>query len=224
MLFTTFISYVNKKKCHNGGVQQSPNDMNIQSIVAAVINNLNGLPSPANQRSANSLEYRFINEQDELRNAFVIPRNANGDRVVEPDSAESVSQDAGASSASSVTALSSRYSRLQNYGDVRFRKRKDKTQTRSSYTGRFEKKAVNGIQGQEKKTASNDRSIKDLCLLPFPEYVNVPRLKAKAKLIDQGLYIDAWPFDKNATEEELRNSIKQIFRERLISEDDEVVG
>ena len=208
------------------GVQQSPNDMNIQSIVAAVINNLNGLPSPANQRSANSLEYRFINEQDELQNAFAIPRNANGDRVVEPDSAESVSQDAGTSSASSVTALSSRYSRLQNYGDVRSRKRKDKAQTRSSSTGRFQKKAANGMQGQEKKTASNDKSIKDLCLLPAPEYVllNVPRLKAKANLIDQGLYIDAWPFDKNSSEEELRNSIKQIFRERLISEDDEVVG
>ena len=73
------------------GVQQSPNDMNIQSIVTAVISNLNGLPSPANQRSANSLEYRFINEQHELRNAFSIPRNANCDRVVEPDSAESVS-------------------------------------------------------------------------------------------------------------------------------------
>ena len=207
------------------GVQQSPKDMNIQSIVAAVINNLHGLPSPVNERSANSLEYRFINEQDELRNAFAIPRNANGDHVVEPDSSESVSQDASTSSASSVTALSSRYSRLQNYGDVRSRKRKDKTQTRSSSTGRFEKKAVNnGIQGQEKKTTSNDRSMKDLCLLPYPGYVNVPRLKAKAELIDQGLYIDAWPFDKNASEEELRSSIKQIFRERLISEDDEVVG
>ena len=72
-MFTTFI------------VQQSPNDMNIQSILASVINNLNGLPSPANQRSVNSLEYRFINERDELRNAFAISRNANGDRVVEPD-------------------------------------------------------------------------------------------------------------------------------------------
>ena len=59
-------------------VQQSPNDVNIQSILAAVMNNLNGLPS------ANSLEYRFINEQDELRNAFAISRNANGDRVVKP--------------------------------------------------------------------------------------------------------------------------------------------
>ncbi len=206
------------------GIQQSQNDMNIQSIVAAVVNNLHGLPSPVNERSANSLEYRFINEQDELRNAFSIPRNANGDRVVEPDSAESVSQDAGTSSTSSVSSLSSRYSRLQNYGDVRSRKRKDKAQTRSSSTGRFEKKAVNAIQGQAKKTASNDRSIKDLCLLPYPEYVNVPRLKAKAELIEQGLYIDAWLFDKNSTEEELRNSIKLIFRERLISEDDEVVG
>ena len=50
------------------GIQQSQNDMNIQSIVAAVVNNLHGLPSPVNERSANSLEYRFINEQDELRN------------------------------------------------------------------------------------------------------------------------------------------------------------
>ena len=193
---------------------KSPKDMNIQSIFVAVINNLNGLPSPANQRSANSLEYRFINEQDELRNAFAIP-----------SSAESVSQDAGTSSASSVTALSSRYSHLQNYGDVRSRKRKDKAQTWSSSTGCFQKKATNnGMQGQEKKTASNDKSIKDLCLLPSPEYVNLPRLKAKANLIDQGLYIDAWPFDKNSSEEELRNSIKQIFRERLISQDNEVVG
>ena len=66
-------------------VQQSPNDMNIQSILAAVMNNLNGLPSPPNQTSANSLEYRFINERDELRNAFAISRNANGDRAVKPD-------------------------------------------------------------------------------------------------------------------------------------------
>ena len=76
--------------------------MNIQSILAAVMNNLNGLPSPANQRSANSFEYRFINEQDELRNAFGISRNANGDRVVKPDQAESVSPDAGTSNASCV--------------------------------------------------------------------------------------------------------------------------
>ena len=55
------------------------------NILAAVMNNLNGLPSPANQRSANLLEYRFVNERDELRNAFAISRNANGDRVVEPD-------------------------------------------------------------------------------------------------------------------------------------------
>ena len=59
--------------------------MNIQRILAAVINNFNGLPSRANQRSANLLEHRFINEQDEPQNAFAISRNANGDRVVEPD-------------------------------------------------------------------------------------------------------------------------------------------
>ena len=66
-------------------MQSGNPDMNIQSILAAAMNNLNGLPSSANQRSANSLEHRFINEQGELRNAFAISRNANGDRVVEPD-------------------------------------------------------------------------------------------------------------------------------------------
>ena len=55
-------------------------------------------------------------------------------------------------------------------------KRKDKAQTRSSSTGRFKKKAVNSIQGQEKKTASNDRSIKDLCLPPSINFTLALRL------------------------------------------------
>ena len=123
-IFTTYDC--TKNSIIMAGAQQSANDMNTQNIVAAVINNLQGLPSPVTQRSPNSLEYQFINEQDELRNAFAIPRNANVDLVVESDSAESASEDAGTSNASSVTTLSSRYSRLQNYGDVRSRKTKKK--------------------------------------------------------------------------------------------------
>ena len=191
-------------------------NMNIQSIVSAVINNLHSLPNSVNRENVNGAGNCFENADVELRNAFSIPRSS--EQLSEDPSTNGAST---SSSRFSSSSLSRGFSRLQNYGNARPKARKGKEQSRSTTTGRFEKKGSNAEKGN--KTVTNAQ-IKDLCLLPYPEFTVAPRLKVKAELIGQGLYIDAWPFDKNANEEELRNSVSCIFREQLVTEDDEVVG
>lgn len=74
--------------------------------------------------------------------------------------------------------------------------RKGKEQPRSTSTGRFQKTGLQRGSGSGKGKKSGDNlSFKDVCLLPSPGYDTVPRMKAKADLIGQGLYIDAWQFD-----------------------------
>ena len=63
---------------------------------------------------------------------------------------------------------------------------------------------------------------KDVCLLPSLEWSEVPRRKAKAKLVSQGMYIDAWSFDKNCDERhEIRYDIYKLFEDHLFANGEE---
>ena len=57
--------------------------------------------------------------------------------------------------------------------------------------------------------------MKDVCLLPRPDWVTVPRRDSKQQLVRQNLYIDAWTLDKPLTEEQLRKELLTLFRDNL---------
>ncbi len=49
-------------------------------------------------------------------------------------------------------------------------------------------------------------------------------MRSKAELIGQGLYIDAWSFDKSSNEEELKSTVSALFCEHLITDQGDEVG
>ena len=56
---------------------------------------------------------------------------------------------------------------------------------------------------------------KDICLLPEPEYDQVPRGAAKANLVQRGLYVDAFKLNKNWSEARLYKELASLFKEAL---------
>ena len=54
--------------------------------------------------------------------------------------------------------------------------------------------------------------MKDVCLLPSPDWDNVPRRDSKQQLVHQNMFINAWTLDKTWSEEQLRNEILMLFK------------
>ena len=52
---------------------------------------------------------------------------------------------------------------------------------------------------------------KDVCLLPSPEYDQVPRGSAKALLVENGFYVDAFKLDKTWSEARLCSELAALF-------------
>ena len=71
------------------------------------------------------------------------------------------------------------------------------------------------VKGRGKGKAEHEVVIKDVCLLPDPEWTNVPRRAVKETLVRQNLYIDAGSMDKSWSEEMLRREIGVLFEGRL---------
>ena len=67
-----------------------------------------------------------------------------------------------------------------------------------------------------------DLIYKDVCLLPSPEWREVPRRKAKAKLVSSGMYVDAWQLDKNWSEAEVRSQVSSLFHSYLFVNGEEI--
>ena len=67
-----------------------------------------------------------------------------------------------------------------------------------------------------------DLIYKDVCLLPSPEWTEVPRRKAKAKLVSSGMYVDAWQLDKNRSEAEVRSRVSSLFHYYLFVNGEEI--
>ena len=56
---------------------------------------------------------------------------------------------------------------------------------------------------------------KDICQLPDPEWIQVPRGTIKGNLVQRGLYIDAFRLDKNWSEARLYSELALLFKETL---------
>ena len=57
--------------------------------------------------------------------------------------------------------------------------------------------------------------IKDVCLLPDPQWDKVSRRQIKEDLIKQNLFVDAWTLDKLWSIETLRKELKNLFKDRI---------
>ena len=67
-----------------------------------------------------------------------------------------------------------------------------------------------------------DLICKDVCLLPSPEWTEVPQRKAKAKLVSSGMYVDAWQLDKNWSEAGVRSHVSSLFHHYLFVNGEEI--
>lgn len=166
---------------------ESCDSRTIQEIVRAVVDNLNSLPTTPTPAS-NSNSIPAACTTSELNHAFQIPRGHTSTTTISPLGSE----------------LCANFSNKRNYS------RKGK-QPRSSGTGKFSSK-----KGKY-PAPKQDFIFKDVCLLPSPEWTEVPRRKAKAELVSKGMYIDAWQLDKCWNEAELRCKVSQLFKEHLFT-------
>lgn len=60
-------------------------------------------------------------------------------------------------------------------------------------------------------TSAPEYFYKDVCLLPSPDYDQVPRGSAKASLVENGLYVDAFKLDKTWSEARLCSELAALF-------------
>ena len=69
-----------------------------------------------------------------------------------------------------------------------------------------------------------DVVFKDVCLLPNPEWNQVPRGSAKTKLVERRLYIDAFRLDKNWGEARLYSELSCLFENILKPDGSHEIG
>ena len=75
-------------------------------------------------------------------------------------------------------------------------------------------------RNREKKADDSKKAshiMKDVCLLPSPDWDAVPRRDSKQRLVRQNMFVDAWTLDKTWSEEQLRREILLLFKEQLTS-------
>ena len=62
---------------------------------------------------------------------------------------------------------------------------------------------------------------KAVYFLPDSSWNSVPRGRAKVKLIERGMYVDAWAVNKNWSEKELNNEVVKLCQSIWPDEDSE---
>jgi hypothetical protein len=75
-------------------------------------------------------------------------------------------------------------------------------------------------RGKAKGKKQAELIIKDVCLLPTPNWNQVPRRHTKEDLVRQNYFVDAWTLDKAWSEEQLRNELYQLFEDRLLRQNE----
>ena len=88
-----------------------------------------------------------------------------------------------------------------------------------SRNGRFAPYRNREKMADDSKKASHaiNYIMKDVCLLPSPDWDAVPRRDSKQRLVRQNMFVDAWTLDKTWSEEQLRSEILLLFKEQLTS-------
>ena len=78
-----------------------------------------------------------------------------------------------------------------------------------SRNGRFAPYRNREKKADDSKKASHaiNYIMKDVCLLPSPDWDAVPRRDSKQRLVRQNMFVDAWTLDKTWSEEQLRSEI-----------------
>ena len=192
--------------------------LNIQDAVLRVVENLHSLnrhqPSPPGPSSSAV----SATVTDELNRSFQIPRRSRP-----RDSSTLNENESGihlnASVPPSFQNLATGFSTSQNYSTVQTGQRR-RRQNRTPY-GRF---SGGRISHREEQRVVAKPDFKDVCLLPSPQWSNVPRGKAKLCLINGGMYVDAWYFHKDWEETTLREEIRKLFGNLLKNSSGEDIG
>ena len=181
---------------------QMPSGSNVQGIVQTILNAINNLPNSPQAceqttSSQNDSLQPFSSPAEELNSRFQIPRTRGSNPVTTPHI-----------SVPKRTVTSSDFNPRQNYNFQRPGRRKSR------------KGSV-----QKGTTATKPELVyKDICLLPNPEWHQVPRGSAKASLVERGLYVDAFQLDKNWDEARLYTELFTLFQKVLKSEEGHEIG
>ena len=168
---------------------------NIQQFIRTVLSavtNLQGQPSSNNEPGSTSQQYSSV--QDEISARFRIPRGR-----CEGNAAQSPS-DLGA-----LVDLNPR----QNYSTPPVRRQVRSLRGMGNRHSR-------GCSRSTSRTATctapePEYYYKDVCLLPSPDYNQVPRGSAKSSLAENGLYVDAFKLDKTWSEARLCSELANLF-------------
>ena len=199
---------------------------NLQQIVRAVVANLNALPPqqpPQNGSNNNSNPTSNIHGnltvQDELHRSFQIPRTgASSNNQSEQPSQSEQFQGSTSNQTGIISSIAAGFSSRANYSNTRAITRSRRT-NRSNNTGRFQPYSRN------RSSTSNVEEpkvyYKDVCFLPNSTWDSVPRGKVKVELIERGMFVDAWPVNKNWNEKELQNEVVKLCQGIWPDEDSE---
>ena len=175
---------------------QMPCGSNVQGIVRTILNAINNLPNSLqvceqNTSSRNDSVQQFSSPTEELNSRFQIPRTRGSNQT--PVNTHVARR----------TVSSSDFNPRQNYSFQR--------------PGR--RKSQKGFVKKNTTTTKPDFVYKDVCLLPNPDWNQVPRGSAKASLVERGLYVDAFRLDKNWGEARLYTELFYLFQRVLKFED-----
>ena len=170
----------------------------VQDFVRSVLHAVTNLQTQSansggtGEESGNS---EFTSVESEVNARFQIPRGVRGRRG-----------SASFSTATSTTRVvpSVAYNPRQNYSPVQ------RQVGRWPGGGRR-----NGHPSRPRAESQPDFVYKDICLLPDPDWSQVPRGATKGDLVRRGLYIDAFKLDKNWSEARLYSELASLFKEAL---------
>ena len=81
--------------------------------------------------------------------------------------------------------------------------------------GRFVPYTAKSKKGKSKEKSAVELVMKNVCLLPTPNWNEVPRRQIKEDLVRRNFFIDAWTLDKSWSEEELRAELFNLFKDKL---------
>ena len=171
----------------------------VQSILSAVTNLQHSSQTREENASQGGSVQQFTSLPEELNSRFRIPHTQNS--CVQNNA--SVPQPA-----SSIRVSSQNFNPRHNYSFQRAGRR------------RPQKPSVN----KNAVATKPDVVFKDVCLLPNPEWNQVPRGSAKTKLVERRLYIDAFRLDKNWGEARLYSELSCLFENILKPDGSHEIG